>query len=292
VLLHISQRCTKTDGTYGERTVSARCQATTETNQLHHINDVVGVVVERPTRSASERTLDGGGWQKKDGVKGGEGDDSGMSVAPVIGRWAEACFPTESITTEAELRELLTEAAEAARQEYDAASAVEWAQGYTFPPEYVASDVRCLQAAQLDYTVMVRLRLTSLSPDRMNTERVARLRPDNPELPLLRDLVVGMKVHLPEVFAPNGKMARSPRRPIYETVATAVNKVLGGIREQKLAFLLPLDMAQKHIPNLHLCKAHWTHKKGKKCGRPLGDLSNVDGIKINNDDTAAAAIEY
>jgi hypothetical protein len=72
-------------------------------------------------------------------------------------------------------------------------------------------------------------------------------------------------------------------------VATAVNKMLGGIREQKLAFLLPLDMAQKHIPNL---QAHWTHKKEKKCGRPLGDLSNVDGIKINNNDTAAAAIEY
>jgi hypothetical protein len=29
VLLHISQRCTKTDGTYGERTASVRCQATT-----------------------------------------------------------------------------------------------------------------------------------------------------------------------------------------------------------------------------------------------------------------------
>jgi hypothetical protein len=51
-------------------------------------------------------------------------------------------------------------------------------------------------------------------------------------------------------------------------------------------------MAQRHILNLHICKAHWTHKKGKKCGRPLGDLSNVDGIAINNDDTAAAAVDY
>jgi hypothetical protein len=46
-------------------------------------------------------------------------------------------------------------------------------------------------------------------------------------------------------------------------------------------------MAQRHT-----CKAHWTHKKGKKCGRPLGDLSNVDGIAINSDDTAAAAVDY
>jgi hypothetical protein len=34
---------------------------------------------------------------------------------------------------------------------------------------------------------------------------------------------------------------------------------------------------------LHLCKAHWTVKKGKPSGRPLGDLSIVDGTKINTD---------
>jgi hypothetical protein len=247
-------------------------------------------MVERPTRLVREKTLGEGGWHKKDGLR--ENADLGASIAPIVGKWAQACFPTESKTTEAELRELLVEAAEAARQEYDAASAVEWAEGYTFPTEYMESDVRCLRAAQLDFPVMIRRRLNTLSPDRLNAERVARLRPDNPERALMEDLVVGMKVHLPKDFTPNGRMPRSPRRPIYETVATAVNKMLGGIREQKLAFLLPLEMAQQHVPNLHLCKAHWTHKKGKKCGRPLGDLSNVDGIKINDDDTAAAAIEY
>lgn len=101
---------------------------------------------------------------------------------PIVGKWAEACFPAGSQTTERELRELLMEAAEAAKQDYDAGSAVEWAEGYTFPPEYMESDVRCLQAAQLDL----------LAPDRMNAERISRLRP---ELGLLKDLVVGMKVH-------------------------------------------------------------------------------------------------
>jgi hypothetical protein len=250
--------------------------------------------VERPTRVLSEGDPREGGWHKKSGG-GAERRakfEEDTSVAPIVGRWAEACFPTGSQTTEGELRELLREAAEAAKQDYDAGSAVEWAEGYTFPPEYVESDVRCLQAAQLDFPVMVRRRLTTLAAGRMNAERVARLRPDNPELELLKDLVVGMKVHLPEDFTPNGMMPRSPRRPIYETVATAVNRMLGGIVDQRLAFLLPLEMAQRHIPNLHICKAHWTHKKGKKCGRPLGDLSNVDGIAINNDDTAALAVEY
>jgi hypothetical protein len=101
-----------------------------------------------------------------------------------------------------------------------------------------------------------------------------------------------MKVHLPEGFCLNGMMPRTDRRQIYETVATAVNRMLGGVVDQKLAFLLPLDVAQRHVPNLHLCKAHWTVKKGKPSGRPIGDLSNVDGTKINTDETVAAATAY
>lgn len=215
-----------------------------------------------------------------------------LDLIPTIGRWAEACFPVESQASERQLRELLEEAAEAARDDYDAESAVAWAGGYTFPSSYMASDIRCLRAAQLDFEVMIRRRLKQLSPGRLNMERVARLRPDNPERDLLVDLTQGMKVHLPDGFATNGMMPRSARRPIYETVATAVNKMLGGIVDQKLAFLLPLEMAQQHVPNLHLCKAHWTVKKGKPSGRPLGDLSNVDGTPLNTDQTAAAAISY
>lgn len=210
----------------------------------------------------------------------------------MIGRWTEACFPAGSKTSEADLRELLREAAESAREDYGPEAAVEWAEGYVFPPEYLRNDVQCLAAAQGDFEVMVRERLEKLSPGRLNTERVLRLRPDNPELGLMHDLVGGMRVHLPDGFKTNGMMERSPRRPIYETVASAVNKMLGAIVEQKLAFLLPLEMAQQHVPNLHLCKAHWTVKKGKACGRPLGDLSNVDGTKLNTDQTAEAATGY
>jgi hypothetical protein len=264
-----------------------------ETNPIRHIIYVAGEAVVRPTEELGTEKPSAGVCHKEEGGNiVTEKTERDTSVVPIVGKWAEACFPAGSQTTERELRELLMEAAEAAKQDYDAGSAVEWAEGYTFPPEYMESDVRCLQAAQLNFPVMVRRRLKTLAPDRMNAERVSRLQPDNPELGLLKDLVIGMKVHLPKVFTTNGLLPRSPRRPIYETVATAVNKMLGGIVDQRLAFLLPLDMAQRHIPNLHLCKAHWTHKKGKKSGRPLGDLSNVDGIAINNDDTAAAAVEY
>jgi hypothetical protein len=61
---------------------------------------------------------------------------------------------------------------------------------------------------------------------------------------------------------------------------------------QILAFLLSLDMAQRYVPELHLCKAHWTTKKGKASGRPLGDLSYVDGTPLNTDETADAATAH
>lgn len=218
--------------------------------------------------------------------------NSGVGTATSVSEWTAACFPAGDAATERELHELISEAAEAARDDFNVSSAIEWAKGYAFPTEFVDSDVRCLRAAQLDFPVMVRRRLKQLSGDRLSEERVAKLRSDNPELELMRDLVKGMKVHLPDGFVPNGKFPRTPLRSTYEEVATAVNKMLGAVIEQKLAFLLPLDMALAHVPNLHLCKAHWTTKKGKASGRPLGDLSFVDGTPLNTDATAEAANVY
>ena len=120
------------------------------------------------------------------------------------------------------MRELLEEAAEAARDDHGVASALEWADGYRFPPEYMESDVRCLRAEQLDFKTMVCRRLRQLAPGRLNAERVGRLRLDNPEKALMSDLVKGMKVHLPDGYTPNGMMERSKRRPIYESVAPVV----------------------------------------------------------------------
>jgi hypothetical protein len=214
------------------------------------------------------------------------------NLAPVIGRWAEACFPVGSETTEAELRELLKESADSAKDDYGPEAAVAWAEGYVFPPEFVRNDMRCLESAQGDFLAMVRQRLTELTSGRLNSERIEKLRLDNPEMALLHELAGGMKVHLPEGFMTNGLMPRTDRRPIYETVASAVDKMLGALIDQRLAFLLPLEVAQQHVPNLHLCKAHWTVKKGKPSGRLLGDLSNVNGTKINTDETAATATAH
>ena len=91
-----------------------------------------------------------------------------------------------------------------------------------------------------------------------------------------------MRVHLPEGFCPNGNQPQTPLRATYVSVAPAVNKMLGDIVEQKLAFVLPFDSAKRYVPRMHLGKAHWTKKKGKPSGRPLGDLTFVDGTPLKD----------
>ena len=213
-------------------------------------------------------------------------------VAPTIGIWVAACFPGGTVSGAEQIRSLVKEAADAARTDYGVEAALAWADGYVFPPEAVQRDTVCLESAGWDFEVMVRERLESLAANRMSEARIDALREDNPERALLRDLVIGMKVHLPEGFEPNGHQPRSELRDTYVDVAPAMNKMYGAVIADRLAFLLPLDLALQHVPNLHLSKAHWCPKKGKPSGRPLGDLSNVDGTRINTDDTAKAASEY
>ena len=222
----------------------------------------------------------------------GNGVLGSSNVTADIQRWAATCFVEGQTSSEEQIQCLMQEASEAARDDYGVESAKTWAGGYQFPEEYIRSDISFLKSQMLDFTSMVRRRLTQLSHDRLSNERVDKLREDNPERTLMFELVGGMKVHRPEGFVPNGSHPRTPLRSTYESVATAVNKMLGAVVEQKLAFLIPLDIAQRHVPELHLCKAHWCTKKGKASGRPLGDLSYVDGTPLNTDETAEAATRH
>ena len=147
-----------------------------------------------------------------------------------IGSWIEACFPGDSPMSKIGIEELIAEAAEAARNDFGVDSANEWANGYTFPPDLLASDVRCLRAAQLDFRSMVERRLKILSKDRLSRTRVTSLSPDNPELSLMEDLADGMRVATPEGFAPNGHQPRSPLRASYDGVGRRKQDARGGDR--------------------------------------------------------------
>lgn len=204
------------------------------------------------------------------------------------------CFSDTEGPTGAELTTLLTAAADAAQEEYGEKDAVDWAEGYKFPNSMIESHTKCFQAAGLNFTAMVRRRLAVLSPGRLNRNRAANLRLDNPERRLVMDLAEGMRVHLPVDFAPNGNQIENetPLRSSYVRVESAVNKMLADNLTGRLAFLLPLDQARRLVKGLHLSKAHWTRKKGKRCGRPLSDLTFVDGSSINTPETADAASAF
>lgn len=191
-----------------------------------------------------------------------------------------------------QIRKLLEDAATSVKQDYDETSARLWAQDFRFPVEQIENDINCLRAEHLDFVEMVSQRRRILADGRLSDERIDRLRTDNPEIALLRDLACGMRVFLPEGFAPNGLSIPSPLRSTYVAVSTAVNKMLYDLVQQKLAFVLPYHMAREFVPRLHLAKAHWTRKKGKASGRPLSDLTFVDGTPLNSPETAEAAALY
>lgn len=71
-----------------------------------------------------------------------------------------------------------------------------------------------------------------------------------------------------------------------------MNKMFGDFVEQRLAFLLPCEEAKQYVPRLHLCKAHWTKRKGKPSGRPLGDLTYIDSTPINTPAMSEAAAQH
>ncbi len=227
-------------------------------------------------------------------VKSAAGIDPSTRFRAVsVPEWAKSCFSGGKGTSTAEFSDLMEEATAAARNEFDAESAVGWAAGYQFPSRYLETDAACLEAANMDFVSMVGQRLVTLAADRLSVDRVhSTLHPHNPERERMCDLAGGMHVHRPSGFIPNGQSPRTALRATYLSVSSAVNKMLGDVVEQRLAFLIPLDVARKHVPNLHLCKAHWTRKKGKASGRPLGDLSFVDGTPLNTPETSAAAADY
>ena len=121
-------------------------------------------------------------------------------------------FPEGRSHCAAQLLSLLREFQVASQNEIGVKDAIAWAKGFQFSQRMVSSDVACLRAAQLNFTVMVARRLKILSIDRLSKGLVSGLRDDNPELTLMYDLAIGMRIFLPTNFTPNGNAVRTPLR--------------------------------------------------------------------------------
>ena len=197
---------------------------------------------------------------------------------------AKRLFSPTEILPSRQLEELIIEAIASSDGHYGISEAMKWVGGFEFPQGLVDSDLRLFRALQLDFTVMVARRLKQLGADRLSRSRVERLHGDNPERSRLFDIASAMRVPLPTGFAPNGKDILTPLPPACVQVHQAVDKMLADLHAQGLAFCLPKKEAIELIADLHLGKASWTPKKGRACGRSIGDMSYCDGTPLNCDE--------
>ena len=193
----------------------------------------------------------------------------------------DSTLPTSNVL------KIIHEATIFADKNYGIEAAVQWGNGYTFPPSMLRESVILFKLSGYNLPSMVTTRLRHLSHCRLSPDRVNSLSTNNPERRLLFDLSKGMRVSIPDSFKPNGNSVLTPLRSTYVTVHTAVNKLMGDLIIKGLAFLLPKSLAIRHIPNLHFAKAHWAPKSGKPSGRAIGDLTFMDGTPLNTDSAKA-----
>lgn len=204
------------------------------------------------------------------------------SVINAIVTTCRLYYKPEKQPTIDSVRQILTDAYKSTDENYGAKEAIEWANGFEIPSSTVTSDMNKFRAAGLDFKVMVKRQISLNAENRLSKERIDKLLPDNPEKDKLYDLSNGMVIPQCPSFVPNALGETTPPRELYLKVHSAVDKMLYTLHQQGLAFVLPEKEALQHIPNLNCCKAHWARKKGKKSGRPIGDLSNGDGTPLNS----------
>ena len=82
------------------------------------------VPLRQSRRHESSVTMSG-----SSGTSRGEAVNGCGHVAPTIGMWVAACFPEGSASSEAQIHDLVIEAAEAARSDYGVEAALAWADG-------------------------------------------------------------------------------------------------------------------------------------------------------------------
>ena len=208
---------------------------------------------------------------------------------------ARAFFDAE--VDETDIRDLVTAAYRAEDLNYNAEVAAKWGKENFpggIPAAVVQEHAARLEAHGGDFEAMARQQLRGLRDSRLKYQRIGGLAQANPERHTLRDLARGMHVPLEPGFTPNGGSdeARPKLRALYQKAHAAVVAKLYDLVENKLAMVLPMDMA-KGIAGALFSPAHWATKQGKECGRPIVDSSDRSATTpvLNGRNVAAEAVE-
>jgi hypothetical protein len=176
--------------------------------------------------------------------------------------------------------ETIWEAHRSADDEYGMAEALEWAEGYTFPEDIQDRDSKDLDRHGGNLAAMCRSRHTEMSTGgkRMSLESISRMcdgviPPEDEDFVKLTALVDGIEIVVQDDFKPCQTPPALRKR--YITVASVVNRLMADLHAKGLIFIIPTAAAMS-IDGRHFSQSHWTFKKGKKQGRPLGDASNQE----------------
>ena len=198
-------------------------------------------------------------------------------------------FPTERVEVK-ELTEILIRAYKASDDNFGEQEALRWAGGFRFPQDIATRDSNRLVAANFNLEKMAQRQHTVMATNRLSIERVNKwVDIADPDLQRLISLVEGIPILTGKDFIPNENPP--PLRKKYLRVSPAVNKLMYQLYEKDLIFILPTKTV-KTLPNIHFSSTHWTTKKGKECGRPIGDASSSEqSSALNSDEVKALADE-
>jgi len=159
------------------------------------------------------------------------------------------------------------------------------------PPEVEKRDTDALRAHGFDIEALARERQQAMAHDRLSQARIDEwcdpsIIPEADreafvkDVLLLRGLVEGVQVPVPEGFEPSGEVPKFRKK--YILAEKAVTALLHEFYVKGLCLLVDLESA-KRIGAIHLGNFFsWALKSGKKCGRQCGDTKsfNTKGCKL------------
>jgi hypothetical protein len=190
-----------------------------------------------------------------------------LQVVLLIREWFPHCAISAS-----DVEDLAVRAYKAADAIYGIEQANIWAEGFEFPEGTGNKDWADLLRFNNDLSKLVMTRQTEVNHKRFNQDRLNSWFKDDPDLPILQDLVTGMEIITDPQFRPNEEPP--PFRKRYLDVHRCVNKILFEQYKAGAVLLSPTEVA-KTIPGIHFSAMHWTTKPNVMKGRPLGDPSNA-----------------
>lgn len=159
-------------------------------------------------------------------------------------------------------------------QRFSEATALQWADNFSFPLEVYTTDLNDFIRGGNDLSSLVKLRQEVSREGRLNHSRIINLKIAESEW---KTRLLSMASGIPILTAPGFIPSNEPpkMRQKYLRLSPAINKSIYELYKKKLVIMLPTLVA-KRIEGVHFSSIHWTLQADKEQGRTLADPSSGD----------------